>query len=59
MPSQSTLVTPLIPVWAIFFAVLLLGEPLLGREIAGAALIIGGVVLAIAPLGRRAASSRE
>lgn len=56
---QSTLVTPLIPVWAIFFAVLLLGEPLLGREIAGAALIIGGVVLAITPLGRRAASTRE
>jgi len=50
---QSTLVTPLIPVWAIFFAVLLLGEPLLGRELAGGALIIGGVVLAIAPIGRR------
>lgn len=56
---QSTLVTPLIPVWAIFFAVLLLGEPLLKREVAGAALIIGGVVLAIAPLKRRAAAARE
>lgn len=52
---QSTLVTPLIPVWAIFFAVLLLGEPLLGRELAGGALIVGGVVLAIVPIGRRAA----
>ena len=50
---QSTLVTPLIPVWAIFFAVLLLGEPLLGRELVGGALIIGGVLLAIAPVGRR------
>jgi drug/metabolite transporter (DMT)-like permease len=49
---QSTLVTPLIPVWAIFFAVLLLNEPLLGRELVVGALIIGGVVLAILPGGR-------
>lgn len=46
---QSMLVTPLIPVFAVFFAVLLLGEPLLGRELAGGALIIGGVLLAITP----------
>lgn len=46
---QSMLVTPLIPVFAIFFAVVLLGEPLLGRELAGGALIIGGVLLAITP----------
>lgn len=49
---QSSLVTPLIPVFAIFFAVLLLGEPLLGRELGGGALIIGGVLLAITPPAR-------
>ena len=49
---QATLLTPLIPVFAISFAILLLGEPLLGRELAGGALIIGGVVLAIVPLKR-------
>ena len=51
---QAALVTPLIPVFAILFAVLLLGEPLLGRELAGGALIIAGVVAAVLP-ARRAA----
>lgn len=49
---QATLVTPLIPVFAIFFAVLLLGEPLLGRELGGGALIILGVIAAIVPASR-------
>ena len=59
---QSMLVTPLIPVFAILFAVTLLGEPLLGRELAGGALIIGGVLLAITPrsaLARLNPSSRR
>jgi len=54
---QSMLVTPLIPVFAIFFAVLLLGEPLLGRELVGGALIIGGVIAAILPGRPRAAAA--
>lgn len=49
---QSSLVTPLIPVFGILFAVLLLGEPLLGRELGGGALIIGGVLVAITPRER-------
>lgn len=49
---QSSLMTPLIPVFAIFFAVVLLGEPLLGRELGGGALIVGGVLLAITPPAR-------
>lgn len=46
---QSALTTPLIPVFAILFAVLLLDDPLLGRELAGGALIIVGVIAAILP----------
>ncbi len=49
---QATLVTPLIPVFAILFAVLFLGEPLLARELAGGALIILGVITAIVPAQR-------
>lgn len=48
---QTTLVTPLIPVFAILSAVLLLDEPLLGTELAGAALIVGGVLAAVLPPG--------
>lgn len=50
---QSSLTTPLIPVFAILFAFLLLDDPLLGRELAGGALIILGVVAAILPRRRR------
>lgn len=51
---QTTLVTPLIPVFAILSAVLLLGEPLLWSELAGAALIVGGVLAAVLPPGTAA-----
>lgn len=51
---QATLVTPLIPVFAILFAVLLLDEPLLGRELAGGALIVAGVLAAVLPQRRPA-----
>ena len=50
---QSSLTTPLIPVFAILFAFLILGDPLQWRELGGGALIIAGVVAALLP-GRRA-----
>ena len=50
---QSSLTTPLVPVFAIFFAFLVLDDPLLGRELAGGVLIVVGVVAAILPARRR------
>lgn len=49
---QSSLTTPLIPVFAILFAFLILGDPLLWREAGGGLLIIAGVVAAILPARR-------
>lgn len=51
---QSSLTTPLVPVFAIFFAFLVLDDPLLGRELAGGVLIVLGVVAAILPARRPA-----
>lgn len=51
---QSSLTTPLVPVFAILFAFLVLDDPLLGRELAGGALIVLGVVAAILPARRPA-----
>jgi drug/metabolite transporter (DMT)-like permease len=43
--ARVSLVTYLLPVTALFYGVLLLGEPLTWEELAGMALILGGVAL--------------
>jgi drug/metabolite transporter (DMT)-like permease len=51
--TQTTLVTYIIPVVAIALGFIVLGERLQPLELAGAALIIGGVVLVNADIGQR------
>jgi drug/metabolite transporter (DMT)-like permease len=43
--ARVSLVTYLLPVTALFYGVTLLGEPLTVEELAGMALILGGVAL--------------
>ena len=43
--AKVSLVTYLLPATALFYGVLLLGEPLTWQELAGLALILGGVAL--------------
>jgi drug/metabolite transporter (DMT)-like permease len=54
--SRASLVTYLLPIPALFYGVVLLGEPLTVPEVLGGALILGGVVLAsgFLRMGRRA-----
>jgi drug/metabolite transporter (DMT)-like permease len=53
--ARVSLVTYLLPVTALFYGMTLLGEPLTVQEVAGMALILGGVAfgLGAAPLPRR------
>jgi drug/metabolite transporter (DMT)-like permease len=56
--TRTTLVTYVIPVVAIALGYVILGERLEPLELAGAALIIGGVVLVNATFGQRPLSAR-
>jgi drug/metabolite transporter (DMT)-like permease len=51
--TRTTMVTYVIPVVGIVLGVLILGETLHPEEVVGAALVIAGVVLANAAIGRR------
>ena len=44
-PNVAGFFNPVIPVFGVLFAVILLGEPLRGYHLAGFALVLGGVVL--------------
>jgi drug/metabolite transporter (DMT)-like permease len=53
-PTHTALIFSAEPVWGAVFSYLLLGETLSGREYIGAALILGGMLLAELPIGQKA-----
>ncbi|MBI1907113.1 MAG: EamA family transporter [Rhodocyclales bacterium] len=58
-PARATLFTNLVPVFAVVFSMLLLGERLVPASLLGGVMVIGGVLLANRPGGVRTSQHRQ